>query len=293
MDVGVMVPLAAFNTSPDFAREVGPAVEDRGFDSIFLAEHVVLFDEYASAYPYSEDGKLAGSSDMGLVDPLVGLTFLAAVTQRVRLGTGICILPQRNPLYTAKQVADIDVLSGGRVDFGIGLGWLKEEFDALNVPFAQRGKRTDEYLQVMKSLWTEETSSFAGDLYSLPPCRMYPKPVQAPHPPILVGGESRAAMRRAARHGKGWFTWNRLPAELPAALADLDEILADQGRTRGDEFEVLLCPALNVLTPDVVKAYADAGVDRLIAVCFAFGRDDLLSSLDGLVANVLEPARSH
>ena len=147
MDIGLFVPLTAFNANAAFLRALGPAAEERGFESIWLPEHVVLFDDYESSYPYAEDGKFPGGAETGIVDPLIGLTYLAAVTDRVRLGTGILLLPQRNPVYTAKHVADLDVLSGGRVDLGIGIGWLEEEFDALNVPFAQRGKRTDEYLQ--------------------------------------------------------------------------------------------------------------------------------------------------
>ncbi|MHB8669497.1 MAG: LLM class F420-dependent oxidoreductase [Acidimicrobiales bacterium] len=293
MDIGVFVPLGAFNANPDFFRALGPAVEERGFESIWAAEHVVLFDDYESKYPYSPDGKFPGGGDTGLVEPLTALTYLAALTDRIRLGTGICLVPQRNPVYTAKQVADLDRLSNGRVDFGIGIGWLKEEFDVLNVPFAKRGRRTDEYLQVMTALWTEETSSFAGELYRLSPCRLYPKPVQAPHPPIHVGGESDAALRRAARFGQGWFSFNRLPGDLPAPLGSLDRHLAALGRSRSNgDFMVSVCPYLNPITPTTVEAYAAAGVDRLIAVCFAFGRDDLLSTLDQLVVEVLEPARA-
>jgi probable F420-dependent oxidoreductase len=293
MDVGIFVPLSTLNANGEFLRTVGPAVEEREFESIWAPEHVVLFDDYESKYPYSKSGRFPGQGDTGLLDPLTALTFLAAVTDRVRLGTSICLVPQRHPVYTAKYVADLDVLSNGRVEFGIGIGWLKEEFDALNVPFANRGRRTDEYLQVMKSLWVEPTSSFAGDLYELTPCRMYPKPVQSPHPPISVGGESEAAMRRAARFGQGWFTFNRTPEELPTAFARLDRHLADNGRSRADEnFSITVCPYLNPVTPESVEAYRAAGVDRLIVVCLAFGRDDLLSSLDRIVTDVLEPARA-
>lgn len=293
MDVGIFVPLSAFNADAEFLRTLGPAAEERGFESIWAAEHVVLFDDYASEYPYSPDGKFPGGGDTGLLEPLTALTYLSAVTERIRLGTGICLVPQRNPVYTAKQVADLDMLSGGRVDFGVGIGWLKEEFDALNVPFAKRGQRTDEYLQVMTALWTEETSSFAGELYQLSPCRLYPKPTQSPHPPIHIGGESDAALRRAARFGQGWFTFNRPPSELPAAFASLDGHLAALGRSRSDaDFMVSVCPYLNPVTPATVEEYAAAKVDRLIAVCFAFGRDNLLSTLDQLVIDVLEPARA-
>lgn len=292
MDVGLFVPLSSVNTSAAFLRTLGAAVEERGFESIWVAEHVVLFDDYDSRYPYSPDGKFPGGGDTGLLEPLTALTYLAAVTDRVRLGTGICLVPQRNPVYTAKQVADLDVLSDGRVEFGIGIGWLEEEFDALNVPFAARGRRTDEYLQVMTALWTEETSSFSGELYQLRPCRLYPKPRQAPHPPIHVGGESEAAMRRAARFGQGWFTFNRLPNELPTALSALDRHLGERARSRTDtDFAISVCPYFNQLSPATVEAYAAAGVDRLIAVCFAFGQDDLRSTLDRLVDEVLARAR--
>lgn len=290
MDIGLFVPLTGFNANAAFLRTLGPTVEERGFESIWVAEHVVLFDDYESQYPYSPTGKFPGGGDTGLLEPLTALTYLAAVTDRIRLGTGICLIPQRNPVYTAKQVADLDVLSAGRVDFGIGIGWLKEEFDALNVPFAARGRRADEYLQIMRSLWTEETSSFDGSLYQLPPCRLYPKPVQAPLP-VHVGGESDAAMRRAARLGQGWFTFNRLPDELPGALEQMDRHLDEAGRKRGPDFQLTVSPYFNAVTPDQVKAYAAAGVDRLVVVCLAFTADDLLPTLDRLVAEVLEPAR--
>ncbi len=290
MDVGVFVPLANQNADATLLRALGPAVEERGFDSIWVPEHVVLFDDYESSYPYSPDGRFPGEGEFGLLEPLAALTYLAAVTDRVRLGTAICLVPQRNPVYTAKAVADLDALSGGRVDFGIGIGWLREEFEALNVPFAQRGPRTDEYLAVMKALWTEDVSEHHGEHFDLPACRMYPKPVQAPHPPIHVGGESRAAMRRAVRHGQGWFSFNRPPDELAEPLAVLDEVAAEEGRPR-DELTITVCPYFQPVDPAAVAAYAEAGVDRLIVVALAFDVDSLRSGLDQLVTDVLEPAR--
>src|SRR3954467_1122539 len=162
MKVGAFVPVGALNATPEFMGLLGPALEERGFESVWLAEHVVLFDDYDSQYPYAADGRFPGGGDSGLLEPLTGLAYLAATTTTLRLGTGICLVAQRNPVYTAKQVADVDVLSGGRVDFGVGIGWLREEFDALNVPFERRAKRADEHLAVMKSLWTEDPSSFDG-----------------------------------------------------------------------------------------------------------------------------------
>lgn len=291
MDVGVFVPLGNGNASPDILRAVGREVEARGFESIWVPEHVVLFDEYESSYPYSPDGRFPGGADSGMLEPLTALTYLAAVTDRVRLGTGICLVPQRNPVYTAKAVTDLDSLSGGRVEFGVGVGWLREEFEAVAMPFEQRGRRTDEHLAVMKSLWCDDVSEHRGELYDLPPCRMYPKPVQTPHPPIHIGGESDAALRRVARHGQGWFSFDRLPGDLREPLARLDGALAVEGRTRGDVV-VTVCPYFNATTPELVERYAAAGVDRLVVLCLAFDVDTLRSQLDGLEASVLRPAQT-
>ncbi len=291
MDVGVFVPLGNGNATAEILRAVGREVEDRGFESIWVPEHVVLFDDYESQYPYAADGKFPGGPDSGMLEPLQALTYLAAVTDRVRLGTGICLVPQRNPVYTAKAVTDLDNLSGGRVDFGVGVGWLREEFEAVAMPFEHRGRRTDEHLQVMKALWCDEVSEFHGELYDLDPCRMYPKPIQGPHPPIHVGGESDAAMRRVARHGQGWFSFNRLPEQLPEPLARLDAALEVEGRSRSD-IVLSVSPYFNPVTPEMVEAYASLGVDRLIVVCLAFGVDMLRSQLDDLVRDVLEPSRA-
>ncbi|HZA79618.1 MAG TPA: LLM class F420-dependent oxidoreductase [Acidimicrobiales bacterium] len=291
MDVGLFVPLGNGNATPELVRAVGREIEDRGFESIWLPEHVVLFDDYGSSYPYSADGRLPIGGDAGMLEPLNALTFLAAVTDRVRLGTGICLVPQRNPVYTAKAVTDLDSLSGGRVEFGVGIGWLREEFEAVGMPFEKRGARTDEHLAVMKTLWCDDVSEFHGELYDLDPCRMYPKPVQSPHPPIHIGGESDAALRRVARLGQGWFTFNRLPEDLPEALDRLGAALADQGRSR-DDVTLSVSPYLKPVSPDMIEKYATLGVDRLIVGCLAFDLDTLRSQLDQLEADVLRPARA-
>lgn len=286
MKVGLFMPFGTMNAKPELLAAAGREAEDRGFESVWLAEHVVLFDDYESSYPYADNGRFPGGADTGLLEPLTGLTFLAAVTDRIRLGTGICILPQRNPVYMAKQVVDLDNLSGGRVDFGIGIGWLAEEFHAVATPFEQRGKRCDEYLEVMRTLWCDELSEYHGDLYDLPACRMYPKPVQQPHPPIHVGGESAAAMRRVARYGQGWYTFSRLPADLPEPLAQLDDALAAEGRTRAD-IEVSVCPYFNAVDAAAVDAYIEQGIDRLILLCLPFDVDSLRANLDQLASDVL------
>jgi probable F420-dependent oxidoreductase len=289
MDVGLFVPIGSANATPELVRAVGREAEDRGFESIWVAEHVVLFDEYDSAYPYDPSGRFPAGGDAGMVEPFTALTYLAALTERIRLGTGICLVPQRNPVYTAKAVTDLDALSGGRVDFGVGVGWLREEFEALGMPFDRRGQRADEYLAAMRSLWCDEVSEYHGELYDLRPCRMYPKPVQRPHPPVHVGGESDAALRRVARLGQGWFTFGRLPEDLPPALERLDAALAAEGRTRAD-ITLSVSPYLHPVTPESVGRYAELGVDRLVVMCLAFNLDMLRTQLDLLEAAALRPA---
>jgi probable F420-dependent oxidoreductase len=287
--VGLFLPFGSANADPQLLETAGREIEARGFESIWVAEHVVLFDDYDSRYPYAPDGRFPAGGDAGLLEPFTALTYLAAVTERVRLGTGICLVPQRNPVYTAKQVVDLDALSGGRVDFGVGVGWLREEFEALQVPFERRGDRTREHIEVMKSLWCDEVSEYHGDLYDMRPCRMYPKPVQQPHPPIHVGGESDAALRRVVDFGQGWYSFNRAPDDLDAPLRRLDDLLAERGRAR-DDLMLSVCPYLQPVVSGMIDGYREHGVERVIGLCLAFDRDTLLASLDQLVADLLEPA---
>jgi probable F420-dependent oxidoreductase len=286
---GLFAALAAPYVTPEGLAGLGQEAEERGIESLWVAEHVVLFDDYQPDYPYSPDGRFPATADSGLLEPLSTLAFLTAHTSTVRLGTGILLLPQRNPVYTAKEVANLDWLSGGRIDLGIGVGWQREEFAAVNVSWPERGRRTDEYLAVMKSLWTEDVSSFHGRFYDLRDARMYPKPVQDPHPPIHVGGESDAALRRAAALGDGWYTFNRLPEDVAPALARLDDLLEQHGRTRAD-VEISVCPYLHALTPEMVTAYGEAGVDRVIGLVFGGSRDDFAQGITALEP-CLEAAR--
>jgi probable F420-dependent oxidoreductase len=251
---------------------------------------VVFFDEYASRYPYAQDGRVPTGPDTGLLEPWSTLAFLAANTRTVRLGTGICIVPQRNPVYLAKEIATVDWLSNGRVDVGIGVGWLREEFEAAGVPWPARGKRTDEYLEVMHTLWQDDVSSHSGEFYTLKPCRQYPKPVQDPQPPIYVGGESEAALARVARSGQGWLTFNRTPAELADPLARLTDLLAERGRTRSD-VSVAVCPYLQALDVDAVEGYAEAGADRLAVIFLAGSAEQVPAAFDALTP-IIERAKS-
>jgi probable F420-dependent oxidoreductase len=290
MRIGLFCPVGNPFGTREHLQTLGTAAEERGFASLWVAEHVVLFDEYASRYPYAADGRIPAAGEAGFLDPFDALAFLAAVTTRIRLGTGICLVPQRNPVYTAKHVATVDWLSGGRLDFGVGVGWLAEEFEALDVPFAERGARCRAYLEVMRRLWCDPVSSYEGRFYRLPPCRQYPKPLQRPHPPIHVGGESDAALRRVADLGQGWYPFGLEPEPLAARLRDLDRLLAARGRRRGD-VAVSVCPYMRPTDLDLVRRYRDAGVDQVILLVFAADVDGLRRTLDGFAEGIVEPAR--
>lgn len=281
MRFDLWVPTATPLCTGELLVRLAQQAEARGYGGIWVGEHVVLFDEYQSRYPYAPDGRIPVIPESGLLEPFTALAYMAGATSRIRLGTAMCLLPQRNPVYTAKEVVTLDWLSDGRIDFGVGVGWLKEEFDAVAAPWPQRGSRTDEYLSLIRRLWTDELPAFDGEFYSLPPCRFQPKPRQVPYPPIHIGGESEAALGRAARFGQGWHTFNRLPEDLPAPLSRLEELLADEGRTRAD-IHVTACPYFHELRPEQVEEYADAGADAVCPLVLPMSVDDVESTLDAL-----------
>jgi probable F420-dependent oxidoreductase len=290
--IGLFLPLMNPLATPSFVRAFGRAAEDRGFDSLWVAEHVVLFDDYQSRYPYAPEGKIVGlPADSGILDPMVALGYVAAVTERIRLATGICLVPQRNPVYTAKEVATVDWLSDGRLSLGIGVGWLAEEFRALNVPFEHRGSRCREYIEVMKRLWSDPVSEFSGRFYDLPACRQYPKPVQQPHPPLLFGGESDAALRRVADLGVGWFGFDHTPETAAECIARLDGFLAKRGRPRS-EVEIAVSPYLRPCDFDQVKRFREAGVDHFVLFAIPESTEAIAPRLDALAEQILEPARA-
>ena len=283
MKIGILTGFGSATPPPQIAA-TGRLADERGIHSLWVPEHVVFFREYASSYPYSRDGRIPGEPD-GVLEPLTALAYLAAHTQRVRLGTGICLVPQRNPVYTARQVADVDFLSGGRVDFGVGIGWLREEFEALEVPWPRRAARTREYIEVMKRLWSDEVEPFDGEFYRLPECLHNPKPVQRPHPPIFFGGESDAALARVADLGQGWFGFNLTPSDLPEHLKRLDEALARAGRTR-EEVQIYVSPYLAGADADALRSYQDLGVDQVILPLFARDESDAARRMDAIAALV-------
>ncbi len=291
MRIGLFAPLVNPIATPDFLQTLASVAEECGFDSLWVAEHLVLFDEYASRYPYAANGRIPAGGESGILEPFTTLSFLAAVTKRIRLGTGICLVPQRNPVYTAKEVANVDFLSGGRLDFGVGVGWLAEEFRAAATPFERRGARCRSYLEVMKRLWCDEVSEYKDDFYELPACRQYPKPIQKPHPPIHFGGESDAALRRVADLGQGWYGFNLEPEELSERLGRLDALLAERDRRRS-EVQITVSPYMKGCDLDKLKRYRDAGADRVILIGLARDREGLRPALENLAESFVVPAES-
>jgi probable F420-dependent oxidoreductase len=289
MRIGVFAPFVSAYATPPFIIEAARVAESLGFHSIWAPEHVLLFDEYESRYPYTADGRLRLANDGGVLEPLNLLAFIAGATSRIRLGTGICLVPQRNPVYTAKEVATVDYLSGGRVDFGVGIGWLAEEFAALGVPWERRAQRTRAYVEVMRRLWCDEISAYDGEFYHLPPSRQYPKPVQQPHPPIHFGGESDAALRRVASVGQGWFGFALNPAEAGARIQDLSQMLEKRGRSLGDVF-ISIAPNARAVDVATLEQYREAGVDQLIVGARGRNREEFLDSLAGLASTLVRPA---
>lgn len=263
MKLGLFAPLRSSVCTPELLADLGRGAEAAGLHSIWMGEHVVMFEEYESNYPGSADGAFRFPQQSGLLDMTGTLGFLAAHTKTLRLGTGIRILPQGNPVYTAKEYATLDYISGGCIDLGVGVGWSWEEFEACGVPWAQRGARCDEYLEVMKTLWVDERSSFEGEFYRLRECIMYPKPVQSPMIPVTVGGHSDGALKRAAVYGSGWYGINLSPAEVKTMVGKLNVQLAAVGRPAG-YLNIVVGSTLEPIHPSALEEYAAAGVDEIL-----------------------------
>jgi probable F420-dependent oxidoreductase len=287
MKVGIFASPQCTAADPGLLAVIGPACEERGLDSIWVAEHVVLFDDHESRYPYSSSGRFPSQASR-LLEPFTALAFLAASTHRIRLGTGVCLVPQRNPVYTAKSVASVDWMSGGRFDFGIGVGWSAEEYAAVDAEFDRRGPRCDAYVDVMKQLWMHEVAEYSGEFYELLPCRQDPKPIQRPHPPLHFGGHSNPSLRRVADRGNGWYGYLIAPDTAAERIATLTELLHERGRKRS-EITVSIAPPGRSCSEEQLAGYAAAGVDQIILPVLKTSRDDLLIELDA-VSSVLKMA---
>jgi probable F420-dependent oxidoreductase len=236
MRFGFPIPTRGDLGTLDTLRRLGQAADRLQYDSVWITDHVVIPKATTSKYPYSPDGSFDLGAAQHYLDALTVMSYLAAVTERVAIGSSVLILPYRNPMLVAKMVATLDVLSQGRAILAVGVGWMREEFAALNLTtFEERGAVTDEYIRILRELWTQEWPSFRGRFYTFDAVRFYPKPVQKPHPPIWIGGHTKAAIRRAALLGDGWHPIGlRPPAGLyPEEFAKAVASLRDQAVAAG------------------------------------------------------------
>jgi probable F420-dependent oxidoreductase len=248
---------------PEVIRAVAAAAEAGGFATLWSGEHVVMVDRPVSRYPYSADGRIAVPAAADWLDPLLALSFTAAVTSRIKLATGVLLLPEHNPVMAAKQAATLDVLSGGRLTLGVGIGWSAEEFAALGISFSRRGQRTAEYVAAMRALWADDVASFSGEFVQFEAVRVNPRPVRARRIPVVVGGNSDAALGRVAAFGDGWYGFNL----TAGAAAERVSALAGQCRQRGRSLgELSVAVALADGSPAVLPELARIGVTELVVV---------------------------
>ena len=239
---------------------VAQKAEALGFESLWLPEHGVMPVRVTTRYQGSADGTIPPSmSDIG--DPFIGLARASGVTTRLKLGTGICLVPEHNPLLLAKEIATLDHLSDGRFLFGIGAGWLREETELMGGNFPHRWGQTREAIQVMKELWTKDEAEFHGEFYDFPPVRSAPKPHQKPHPPIFLGGAAKNVFKRVIAWGDGWLPIRVTPEDIKNAKATLGELAAAAGR---DPHAIEITVYGEASDPDVLKRFEDAGADRVI-----------------------------
>ncbi|MBY0441346.1 MAG: LLM class F420-dependent oxidoreductase [Mycobacteriaceae bacterium] len=242
---------------------VAVAAQDCGFSTLWAAEHVVMVDQAASHYPYSGDGKIAISAAVDWLDPLIGLSFAAAATSTINVATGVLLLAEHNPVLVAKQAATLDRLSGGRLLLGVGIGWLREEFDALGVPFPRRAQRTAEYVMAMRTLWRDDSATFAGEFVKFDAVRVNPKPLRDRSIPIIVGGNSDAALRRAVAWGDGWYGFNLDVNTLAERVEFIHQLCRDAGRDPG---QLQLVVNLADPQPSDVSELVDLGINELVFV---------------------------
>jgi probable F420-dependent oxidoreductase len=269
-------------SNPESATRVAQAAEAAGFESVWTGEHVVLPDPQVAPSPLPPT--------YPLLDPAVALAFVAAQTKTVKLGTGIIILPQRNPLVLAKELASVDVVSNGRLIFGLGIGYLKPEFDALGIPFDHKGPRSIEYLQAMQAVWTQEQPAYQGRFVSFSGIQALPRPVQKPYPWVVIGGHTNEAFRRAVQYANGWYGFALDLDATAKCLAGLKEAAKAVSRPASlGELEISITPGPG-LDLEMAKRYADLGVHRLIPFRRAKGEQELLDfvkqSADSLIGRV-------
>lgn len=285
MKFGVIAPYAVAPVeSGEFAVAFAKLAEETGFESLWVVEHVVMPVEYESAYPYDPSGRSPFHAEVAQPDPLVWLSYVAAATDRIRLGTSVLILPQRNPLILAKEAASLDRLSGGRLELGIGVGWLREEAEAVGSCFEDRGRRADEYIEVMRTLWREPVASFTGRTVAFERMVSEPRPLQPGGVPIVVGGHSKAAARRAGRFGDGFFPLGVGGDDLRTLLSIMREAASACGR----DPEAIALTRLAAADLASVEHAVDEGASRVIIAALDRDLASIQKSFERFRTDVME-----
>ncbi|HKV54457.1 MAG TPA: LLM class F420-dependent oxidoreductase [Candidatus Binataceae bacterium] len=288
MKIGVLAFLTEQSGNPGaIAREA----ENLGFESFWVAEHLVMPTNYSVHYPRSADGKVP-EFYAHLIDPFVALAIAAQATSRIRIGTAICLLPERNVIETAKAAAWLDFYSGGRFSFGIGAGWFPEEARIMGVDFARRWRHLRESVEALRSLWTKDDAGYDGEIVKFPPVRLYPHPVQKPGPPILLGAhDPKYALRRVARYADGWCPGGLSVEKARECIPEIRTLAREEyGRDPSKlEFSVLLMGGGDGPSADTIKQYSEAGVSRLIVAAGAAATSDGVKAVQG-VAKMVERA---
>lgn len=263
MDIGLLT--AATAECGDLA-EIARNVEAAGYESLWIAEHPVIPIGMKTEFPFTPDHKLPDHYARW-ADPFVALSIAAAVTKRIKLGTGVCLLPERETLITAKVAASLDLFSGGRLILGIGAGWLREETEAMGANFGIRWKRTREAVEAMRILWTQREASYQGETVKFPAVRSEPKPLQKQGPPVLLGAHGPKALERVARTYDGWMPLVASAEELKSSVAQLRKLAAERGRDIGSmQIAPLVDPGEHGPSEDEIKRYREAGATRLILI---------------------------
>lgn len=285
MKFGIMFANAGPFADPELFAHLVTTADQAGIESLWTVEHVFVPRGYESTYPYSPEGRMPGPENSPIPDPFVALAYAAAITRNIRLATGVLILPQRHPAYVAKEVASIDVLSGGRVTLGIGVGWLREEFQALGVGFEDRASRTRESVEAMRSLWSPGPSTFQGKFFSWENVESNPKPIQGRDVPIVVGGHTDIAARRAARYGNGFFPGRGNAGRMTQLLGVLRDECAKVGR---DPAEIELTAGMMVPDHEAIARHEEMGFSRLVMAPPGFDRDGISRGFEAFASAFLK-----
>ena len=280
MDIGI----STFPTdySIDIAK-LAQRAEEYGFESLWVPEHSILPVNTESPWPGSPDGKIP-KVYADIVDPFIALSRASAVTTKLKLGTGICLVPERNPLLLAKEVATLDMYSQGRFLFGIGAGWLREETEIMGGDFAHRWSQTRESILAMKELWTTVGSEYHGKYYDFPPVYSFPRSVQKPHPPVFLGGMAKNVFKRIIDYGDGWMPNRVVPEDVQKGRATLDELAEAAGR---DPKSIIVSVFGQQPDPDLLKGFEEAGADRVMIRVETASEEDTLKNLHSIAEAVL------